>query len=272
MADSEEELRRKLAAWKSSLAAKGLKVNVKKTQVMLSTTSCDPAQDRGDHPCSICRKGVSANSIQCTACKHWVHKRCSGIRGCLRAASATYRCRRCEGQMPRPSVAGDGTRLEVEGEQFDVVSKFCYLGDMLDSSGGAELAATTRMQSGWNKFRELSPLLSSRAPSLWMKGRVFDACIRRCMLYGSETWPMTKDTEDIIVGADKRMVRNMCGESLRSRKTDAKLRTLLGLEEVTDVLRSKRLRWYGHVERKDDQDWYKKVWKGWDVTGLRTKG
>ena len=36
--------------------------------------------------------------------------------------------------MPRPSVAGDGEFLEVDGERYGVVSSFCYLGDMLDGT------------------------------------------------------------------------------------------------------------------------------------------
>ena len=31
-------------------------------------------------PCVVCGKGVGANSIQCTDCCGWVHKRCSGAR------------------------------------------------------------------------------------------------------------------------------------------------------------------------------------------------
>ena len=34
-------------------------------------------------PCGVCGKGVQANSVQCTVCKKWIHKRCSGVRGDL---------------------------------------------------------------------------------------------------------------------------------------------------------------------------------------------
>ena len=36
------------------------------------------------------------------------------------------------------------------------------------------------------------------------------------------------------------------------------LRKLVGVEPITTVLRSGRLRWYGHVMRKIDEDWVKK--------------
>ena len=29
-------------------------------------------------PCGVCSKGVDSNSLQCTSCQKWVHKKCSG--------------------------------------------------------------------------------------------------------------------------------------------------------------------------------------------------
>jgi len=40
-----------------------------------------------------------------------------------------------------------------------VVDKFCYLGDMLSVEGDADAAVETRI--GWNKFRQLVPLLTN---------------------------------------------------------------------------------------------------------------
>ena len=66
------------------------------------------------------------------------------------------------------------------------MSRFCYLGNMIDAGGGAEAAVTARIRSGWKKFRELAPFLTFRAPPQKVKGKVYAACIRKCMTYG--TW------------------------------------------------------------------------------------
>ena len=171
--------------------------------------------------------------------------------------------------MPRPSVVGDGEYLEVEGERYGVVTSFCYLGDTIDGNGGASAAITTRIQCGWKKFNELAPFLTSRAPSLKMKGRVYDACVRSCLLYGSETWPMTLENERRLKTADSRMTRKMCGNNLCKTNSTDNLRKITGLEDITDSLRKRRLRWLGHVMRKDNTDYVKKVWKQWDVQGTR---
>ena len=57
----------------------------------------------------------------------------------------------------------------VDGETYECVKSFCYLGDTLDGHGGVDLAATARIRNGWMKFRELLPFLTFRAPPLEFK-------------------------------------------------------------------------------------------------------
>ena len=44
---------------------------------------------------------------------------------------------------------------------LELVDKFCYLGDMLSVEGDADAAVEERIRVGWNKFRQLVPLLSN---------------------------------------------------------------------------------------------------------------
>ena len=108
----------------------------------------------------------------------------------------------------------------VDGETYECVKSFCYLGDTLDGDGGADLAATARIRNGWMKFRELLPFLTSRAPPLEMKGRVYASCVRSSMTYGSETRPLLVDIGLKFERAEMQMIRWMCGISLKDRRTN----------------------------------------------------
>ena len=55
-----------------------------------------------------------------------------------------------------------------------------------------------------------------------------------------------------------RMVRWICGVSQREKKTNAELRESMGIEKISHVMRYSRLRWMGHVLRKEGNDWVKK--------------
>ena len=63
----------------------------------------------------------------------------------------------------------------------------------------------------------------------------------------------------------------MCGISLKDRRTNEELRRLVGVEPITTSIRSGRLRWYGHVMRKGDEDWVKKCME-YRVEGRRPVG
>ena len=61
------------------------------------------------------------------------------------------------------------------------------------------------------KWREISGLLLNKGIPLARRGMAFDACIRSVMLYGGETWALTKRLEGVLIGCDRRMLRYMAG-------------------------------------------------------------
>ena len=61
------------------------------------------------------------------------------------------------------------------------------------------------------------------------------------------------------------------GSDLEGEKSE-KLRLKLGIEGVDGVVRRGRLRWFGHVERKEADDWVSKCRKLEVVGGVKKKG
>ena len=59
---------------------------------------------------------------------------------------------------------------------------------MLGEEGGAELSVTNRVSKGWGKCNMLAALLGNKVVSGKVKARLYEACLRSCMLYESETW------------------------------------------------------------------------------------
>ena len=112
-------------------------------------------------------------------------------------------------------------------ETYGCVKSFYYLGDTLDGDGGADLATTARIRNGWMKFRELLPFLTSRAPPLEMKGRVYASGVRSSMTYGRETRPLLVDVRLRFERVEMQMIRWMCGISMKDRRTNKELRRLV---------------------------------------------
>ena len=101
-----------------------------------------------------------------------------------------------------------------------------------------------------------------------LKGKVYGACVRSSMIYGSETWAVNAELEAKLERAEMRW---MCGVTLREKKTNAELRESMGIEKISDVMRCSRLRWMGHVLRKERNDWVKKSME-MTVEGSRGRG
>ena len=256
VAESLDELTERLKLWKENMESKGLRVNMPKTKCLVSDGSTKSTRETGKYPCSICHRGVGRNSVFCVGCKHWVHKKCSKIKGRLRE-SPDFRCGKCRGEFDEPSQE----RLEqvlINGTPLEVVEMFCYLGDMFSSYGGVEEAVVARVRSGWKKFRELLPVLTTRGFSLRSKGRMYQACVRSVMLYASETWALREEDLVRLERNDMRMIRWMCGVTLRDRKSSEELRQRLGVESIRECIRKGRLRWFGHIERREDSNWIKR--------------
>ena len=198
----------------------------------------------------------------------WVHKRCSGVKGSLARVEDTFVCKVCE-------RAGDGEDSDVDesmdlgnGVHLENVRKFCYLGDMLNGGGGANSASVARVRCAWGKFKELSGILTRKEVSLKLKGKLYVTCVRSAMAYGSETWAMTVEQSGRLERTEMRMVRWMCGVSLKDRVPSVELRERMGIELVSDVIKRNQL---GHVLQKDDGDWVKRS-MSLEVEGTRGRG
>ena len=70
-----------------------------------------------------------------------------------------------------------------------------------------------------------------------MKGKVYTAYVRSCLLYGCETWVMMTEHNMQIEGAEMRMVRWMCGASFSYRVSSSKLMSAVGVDAIGDVIR-----------------------------------
>ena len=178
------------------------------------------------------------------------------MKGSLKNVESNFICRRYKREL---SETRQVNGLHIDGHEYEIVDKFCYLGDMLSQEGGCEHAILKRIQIGWLKFRELSGLLIGKGMSLKSKGIIYTTCIRPAMLYSSETWP-TK-TEDIrkIQRNEMRMLRWMAGVSLSESKSNECVRSMLAIDDVAEVMQQNRLRWFGHVERRDELCWIKRI-------------
>ena len=207
----------------------------------------EPPVSSGEFSCAVCHTAVGSNSMFCNGCKHWAHKKCSGLKHLTK--DPDYRCTRCQGTA-HPFDGTPQREVQVGPDKLEVIACFCYLGDMLSADGGCELSTTTHVKTTWKKFKGLLPVLSSRHLSFKTCGRVYISCECSSMLHTSETWPLSKPNLLHLQQNDRAMIRQTCNVkpqdivTTRSNELLAQLR----IEDPDLILKERRLHWYGHVE------------------------
>ena len=268
--ETKEEVEEQLQNWKRALARRGLKINIGKTKILVSGKDGLSPIASGQYPCGVCAQGVGVNSVLCTHCRKWVHKRCSGLRNVSRAPN--YVCPTCTTPATGRAVEEEHITLGPGSEDVvEEVESFTYLGDVVDRNGGVERSVRARVATAWNKWREIVGLLCNKRIPLKSRSNIYDACVRSVMLYGAETWPLTQRLEKVIVSCDRRMLRYMAGVRLQEHVPSEEVADRCGLRQISDVLRTTRLRWYGHVKRREEGEALATV-RDWTVEGRRPRG
>ena len=102
--------------------------------------------------------------------------------------------------------------------------------------------------------------MCDRRVSLRVKGKHSGETM---MIYSSECWAVKKTHEQKLRAAEMKMLRMMCGVTKRDRVRNEYIRMSVGVDSIEDKIAQSRLRWYGHISRKGEEDVVKKVW-GWN--------
>ena len=85
------------------------------------------------------------------------YKKCSDIKGSMSKVMKSFICRGCLNLV----TSAGRTSVDIGASaKLELVDKFCYVGDMLSVDGDADAAVEARIRIGWNKFRQLVPLLT----------------------------------------------------------------------------------------------------------------
>ena len=179
--ESLNDIMDKYKRWKNAVERKDLRVNVDKTkgmQLSFGKKSCVSKVDA----CGVCGERVGCNSIQCTKCQKWVHRRCSDVprQVSLLPCRDIFVCRTCLGH--NCSVV-EKLKFKTDEDVLEEVEKFCYLVDMISCFGGASEAVIARIGSAWRKLRELSGVLvGKQGLSLMQRGKIYQCCVRPVLL------------------------------------------------------------------------------------------
>ncbi|KAK3514013.1 hypothetical protein QTP70_001283 [Hemibagrus guttatus] len=147
---------------------------------------------------------------------------------------------------------GSGT-VRLQGEEVKKVQEFKYLGSTVQSNGECGKEVKKQVQAGWNGWRKVSGVLCDQKISARIKGKVYRTVVRPAMLYGLETVSLRKRQESELEVAELKMLRFSLGVTRLDSIRNEYIRGTAHVGRLGDKVREARLRWFGHVQRRDSQ-------------------
>ncbi|KAK3555648.1 hypothetical protein QTP86_025616 [Hemibagrus guttatus] len=147
---------------------------------------------------------------------------------------------------------GSGT-IRLQGEEVKKVQEFKYLGSTVQSNGECGKEVKKRVQAGWNGWRKVWGVLCDQKISARIKGKVYRTVVRAAMLYGLETVSLRKRQESELEVAELKMLRFSLGVTRLDRIRNEYIRGTAHVGHLGDKVREARLRWFGHVQRRESE-------------------
>lgn len=141
--------------------------------------------------------------------------------------------------------------VRLQGAEVVKVQEFKYLGSTVQSSGDCGREVKNRVQAGWNSWRKVSGVICDRRVSAKVKGKVYRTVVRPAMMYGLETLAIGRRQEAELEVAELKMLRFSLGVSRMDRIRNEVIRGTTQTGRFGEKAREARLRWFGHVQRRD---------------------
>ena len=99
--------------------------------------------------------------------------------------------------------------LRLHQENIKEVDKFVYLGSVVSKDRGTDENIKCRINKARHAFNTLGPIWRSTALSLRNKIRIFNTNVKSVLLYGLETWRVTKTNTHKLQTFTNRCLRNI---------------------------------------------------------------
>ena len=165
----------------------------------------------------------------------------------------------------------DDKTVKMEDIKVPRVKEFKYLGSTLQESGDCEREVKKRVQAGWNGWRGVSGVICNRRLPARVKGKVYSSVVRPAMVYGLEIVAVTKKQVDEMEVTEMKMLRFAMGVTRKDKIRNEYIRSTVKVERLGMKMREGRLRWYGHVMRRD-QKYVERKMMEMELPGKRRRG
>ena len=155
--------------------------------------------------------------------------------------------------MSRHQNAGRGHNIKFDNSSFERVEKFRYLGTNLTNQNSIQEKIKNRLKSGNACYYSVQNFWSSSLLSKNSKIKIYRTLILPVVFYGCETWSLILREECRLRVLENMVLRRIFGpkkEVVTGYRRKIHTEELYGMyssPSIVRVIKSRRMRWAGHV-------------------------
>ena len=156
-------------------------------------------------------------------------------------------------------ISESDSNITISDKNVEKVETFVFLGSVVTGSsedikrkiGLAAIAIGRLRKNIWSR-RDLTVRL---------KIRLYYALIVPIAVDASETWTILEEDERRLLVFEMQCLRTILGVTLRDRLRNIQIRNRLGVDKtIVDIIRKRRLQWFGHLNRLPESSLVKKIY------------
>ena len=150
-----------------------------------------------------------------------------------------------------PQPGEQDAQLLLNGKPLKRVDNFKYLGANMKSAA-YDLAC--RKGQAWSAFWSMVNIWRDKNICLGLKLNIYRSAVLSVLLYGCETWALTKSMEASIDGFGTNCLRVILGIKRIDRVPNVHIYERTDMKPLTHLVRQRQLGYLGHILRRDDSE------------------
>jgi hypothetical protein len=156
-------------------------------------------------------------------------------------------------------------QLKIKNYKFERVASFKYLGVILNEHNNNQIDFQERIKNAYKTYFMLQKFFKNKNISRKLKLSLKNTIIDKTLTYASETWTLrTIDRKQLNV-FERKVYRRILDRVHDSEKqnwrvmTNKEIYASVKKPTIIETIRLNRLRWFGHVERTEENRIPKRV-------------
>ena len=148
-------------------------------------------------------------------------------------------------KKPVPNIS-----ISVEGKPIQQVDRMLYLGYMATEDGKYDKEIKRKIGIAGTAFESIAKILTSRNISIELRSHIANYYVWSTLLYGAETWTLTKVTSDKLEAFEMWLYRRMLRISWKGQKTNGEvLHKMKTKRSLLNTIKNRKYQYFGHIIR-----------------------